>query len=86
MVHLCGAASAKAFARRGFCLIAGKRCGDYDVATPRLLIAVAGWPIAAAVGRGSWLGWWSGGGAVSAGMTATPMWFGRSLSGRRGSD
>jgi hypothetical protein len=33
MVHLCGAGSAKAFARRGFRLIAGKRCGDHDVAT-----------------------------------------------------
>jgi hypothetical protein len=33
MIHLCGAASAKAFARRGFRLIAGERCGDHDVAT-----------------------------------------------------
>jgi len=33
MIHLCGAASAKAFARRGFHLIAGERCGDHDVAT-----------------------------------------------------
>src|ERR1700738_3879008 len=33
MIHLCGAASAKAFARRGFHLIAGERCGDHDLAT-----------------------------------------------------
>jgi hypothetical protein len=33
MIHLCGAALAKAFARRGFRLIAGERCGDHDVAT-----------------------------------------------------
>ena len=33
IIHLCGAASAKAFARRGFHLIAGERCGDHDVAT-----------------------------------------------------
>jgi hypothetical protein len=33
MIHLCGAASAKAFARRGFHLIAGERCDDHDVAT-----------------------------------------------------
>jgi len=33
MIHLCGAASAKDFARRGFRLIAGERCGDHDVAT-----------------------------------------------------
>ena len=33
MIHLCGAASAKAFARRGFRVIAGERCGDHDVAT-----------------------------------------------------
>ena len=32
MIHLCGAASAKAFAQRGFHLIAGERCGDHDVA------------------------------------------------------
>jgi hypothetical protein len=32
MTHLCGAASAKAFAHRGFHLIAGQRCGDHDVA------------------------------------------------------
>ena len=33
IIHLCGGASAKAFARRGFHLIAGERCGDHDVAT-----------------------------------------------------
>jgi hypothetical protein len=33
IIHLCGAASAKAFARRGFHLIAGERCGDHNVAT-----------------------------------------------------
>jgi hypothetical protein len=33
IIHLCGAASAKAFARRGFHLIASERCGDHDVAT-----------------------------------------------------
>jgi hypothetical protein len=33
MIHLCGAAPAKAFARRGFHLIAGERCGDHDAAT-----------------------------------------------------
>jgi hypothetical protein len=33
MIHLCGAGPAKAFARRGFRLIAGERCGDHDVAT-----------------------------------------------------
>ena len=33
IIHLCGAASAKAFARRGFHLIPGERCGDHDVAT-----------------------------------------------------
>ena len=32
VIHLCGAASAKAFARRGFYLIAGELCGDHDVA------------------------------------------------------
>ena len=32
VIHLCGASSAKAFARRGFHWIAGKRCGDHDVA------------------------------------------------------
>ena len=33
ITHLCGASSAKAFARRGFHLIAGERCGEHDVAT-----------------------------------------------------
>jgi Transglycosylase SLT domain len=33
IIHLCGAASAKAFARRGFHLITGERCGEHDVAT-----------------------------------------------------
>jgi hypothetical protein len=33
IIHLCGAGLAKAFARRGFHLIAGDRCGDHDVAT-----------------------------------------------------
>jgi hypothetical protein len=32
IIHLCGAGQAKAFARRGFHLIAGERCGDHDVA------------------------------------------------------
>jgi hypothetical protein len=31
IIHLCGAASAKAFARRGFQLIAGERCGEHDL-------------------------------------------------------
>jgi hypothetical protein len=33
IIHLCGAGSAKAFARRSFYLTAGERCGDHDVAT-----------------------------------------------------
>jgi hypothetical protein len=33
VIHLCGPGSAKAFARRGFNLLAGERCGDHDVAT-----------------------------------------------------
>jgi Transglycosylase SLT domain len=33
IIHLCGAASAKAFARGGFRLIAGEHCGEHDVAT-----------------------------------------------------
>jgi hypothetical protein len=33
MIHLCGAASAKAFVRSGFRVIADERCGDHDVAT-----------------------------------------------------
>jgi hypothetical protein len=32
VVHLCGAGPAKAFARRGFRLTAGERCGDHRVA------------------------------------------------------
>jgi len=32
IIHLCGAGPAKAFASRGFHLIAGERCGDHDVA------------------------------------------------------
>jgi hypothetical protein len=33
IIHLCGASSAKAFARRGFHPIADERCGDQEVAT-----------------------------------------------------
>jgi hypothetical protein len=33
VIHLCGAASAKAFAHRGFHLITGERCGEHNVAT-----------------------------------------------------
>jgi hypothetical protein len=33
IIHLCGASSAKAFARRGFHPTAGERCGDQEVAT-----------------------------------------------------
>jgi hypothetical protein len=33
MIQLCGAASAKAFAHRGFHLIPGERCGEHDIAT-----------------------------------------------------
>src|SRR5262249_10234418 len=32
IIHLCGAGPAKAFARRGFHLLPGERCGDHDVA------------------------------------------------------
>ena len=32
VIHLCGAGPAKAFARRGFRLMPGERCGDHDVA------------------------------------------------------
>jgi hypothetical protein len=32
VIHLCGAGSARAFARRGFSPTAGERCGDHDVA------------------------------------------------------
>ena len=31
IIHLCGASSAKAFARRGFRLVPGERCGDQEV-------------------------------------------------------
>jgi len=31
IIHLCGAGPAKAFARRGFHLLPGERCGDHDV-------------------------------------------------------
>ena len=31
MIHLCGARAGDAFARRGFRLTAGQRCGDHDV-------------------------------------------------------
>jgi len=33
IIHLCGEGAAKAYARRGFSLTAGERCGDHDVAT-----------------------------------------------------
>jgi hypothetical protein len=33
IIHLCGPGSAKAFARHGFYLTAGERCGEHDVAT-----------------------------------------------------
>ncbi len=33
IIHLCGAGPARAFARRGFHLAPGERCGDHDVAT-----------------------------------------------------
>jgi hypothetical protein len=33
IIHLCGARQAKAFARRGFRLIAGERCGDHELTT-----------------------------------------------------
>jgi hypothetical protein len=32
ITHLCGAGPAKAFARRGFRLTPGERCGDHDIA------------------------------------------------------
>jgi hypothetical protein len=32
VIHLCGTGPAKAFARRGFRLTPGERCGDHDVA------------------------------------------------------
>jgi hypothetical protein len=33
IIHLCGAGAAKAFAQRGFRLLAGERCGEHVVAT-----------------------------------------------------
>jgi hypothetical protein len=36
VIHLCGAAAGEAFARRGFHLIEGQRCGDHD---PRAYVA-----------------------------------------------
>ena len=33
IIHLCGAGPARVFARRGFSLAAGERCGDQDLAT-----------------------------------------------------
>jgi hypothetical protein len=33
VIHLCGAGPARVFARRGFSLAAGERCGDQDLAT-----------------------------------------------------
>jgi hypothetical protein len=33
IIYLCGAGPAEAFARHGFRLTLGKRCGDHDVAT-----------------------------------------------------
>jgi hypothetical protein len=32
LIHLCGAGAGDAYARRGFRLTAGQRCGDHDVA------------------------------------------------------
>ena len=32
VIHLCGTGPAKAFARRGFRLTPGERCGDHDLA------------------------------------------------------
>jgi len=31
VIHLCGAGAGDAYARRGFRLTAGQRCGDHDV-------------------------------------------------------
>jgi hypothetical protein len=31
LVHLCGASAGEAFARRGFRVVVGQRCGDHDV-------------------------------------------------------
>jgi len=33
IIHLCGPTAARGFARRGFLLLPGERCGDHDVAT-----------------------------------------------------
>ena len=33
VIHLCGTGPAKAYARRGFRLMPGERCGDHDVST-----------------------------------------------------
>jgi hypothetical protein len=38
IIHLCGAGPARVFARRGFSLAAGERCGDHDVAAYLALI------------------------------------------------
>ena len=43
IIHLCGAGSAKAFARRGFHPIAGERCGDQEVATYFTQINAMAW-------------------------------------------
>lgn len=40
VIHLCGARVADAYARRGFRLLAGQRCGDHDVS--RYLTAING--------------------------------------------
>ncbi len=40
IIHLCGAGSARVFARRGFSLTAGERCGDHDVAAYLAQISV----------------------------------------------
>jgi hypothetical protein len=32
IIHLCGAGAGDAYARRGFRLLAGQRCGDHDPA------------------------------------------------------
>ena len=33
LIHLCGVAAGDAYARRGFRLAEGERCGDHDAAT-----------------------------------------------------
>ena len=41
MIHLCGAGAGEAYARRGFRLTDGQRCGDHDVrGLPRRLDAM----------------------------------------------